>query len=152
VRLTIKCILVSLCIFITGEVHADCSVFSTNITFGTYDAFLNTPRDSTGTITVTCDLAPPPYVSISIGPSPNSGGFSPRQMKHASQPDRLNYNLFTDASMTAVWGDGTRGTTTVTVKVTKGKPGIATIYARIPAGQDVSVGQYGEILTVTITW
>jgi spore coat protein U-like protein len=140
------------CIFISGEAYAACSVSTTNINFGTYDVFSITPKDSTGTITVTCGSPPPPHVTITIGSSPNSGGFIPRKLKPTSGTDFLNYNLFTDASMTSVWGDGTGGTSTVSKVVTPGRPGIATVYGRIPAKQNVSVGTYSETLTVTVIW
>jgi spore coat protein U-like protein len=132
--------------------EAACNVATTNINFGPYDVFSNSPKDSTGTISVDCDEAPPPIVVIRIGPSFTSGGFKPRQMKHTSRPDKLNYNLFIDSAMSVVWGDGTGGTSTVANKVTKNKMWVSTLYGRIPAGQDVSVGTYSETVSVTITW
>jgi len=140
------------CIFISGEAYAACSVSTTNINFGTYDVFSITPKDSTGTITVTCGSPPPPHVTITIGSSPNSGGFIPRKLKSVSGTNFLNYNLFTDSSMGSVWGDGTSGTSTVPKVVTPGRPVIATVYGRIPAKQDVSSGTYSETLTVTVIW
>lgn len=153
-KLIIKLILIFFCIFLTGETYAACNVTSTNINFGNYDVFLTTPRDATGSITVSCDESPPPNVIISIGPSPNSGGFNPRKMRHSSRPDLLNYNLFTTSSMNVVWGDGTSGTSTVTLKNVKKTepPRVTTVYGRIPAGQDVSAGTYSETLTVIIMW
>jgi spore coat protein U-like protein len=129
-----------------------CSVSTTGINYGSYDVFGTTPVDSTGTITVSCDESPPPTVIIAVGPSPNSGGFFPRQMKHLQRPDLLNYNLFTDATRAVVWGDGTQGTSTASDKVHKNRPWLMTIYGRIPAGQDVSSGSYQEVVTVTINW
>ncbi len=106
---------------------------------------------ATGTITVDCDVAPPPDVVIQIGPSANSGSFNPRQMRHVAGPDRLNYNLFTDPTRTTVWGDGTSGTATKTCeRVVKPKPCSQTVYALLPAGQDVAVGSYQDVVTVTI--
>ena len=140
------------CIFLSGEAYAACSIATTNINFGTYDVFSITPKDSTGTITVTCGSPPPPHVTITIGSSPNSGGFIPRKLRSSSGTDFLNYNLFTDASMVSVWGDGTSGTSTVPKVVTPGRPVIATVYGRIPAKQNVSVGTYSETLTVTVIW
>jgi spore coat protein U-like protein len=139
-------------LFVISEAEAVCNVAATNISFGAYDVFSNTPKDSTGTISVDCDESPPPTVVIRVGPSFNSGGFRPRQMRHTTRPDRLNYNLFTDSSMSVVWGDGTQGTLTVSNKVHKNRPWVATLYGRIPARQDVSVGTYRETVSVTITW
>jgi spore coat protein U-like protein len=127
-------------------------VTTTGVSFGGYDVFVTVPQDSTGTVTVSCDQNPPTDVTVAIGPSASSGGFRPRSMRNASTSDRLNYNLFTNASMSVVWGDGTSGTSTVLLfKVNKNRPQTATIYGRIPPGQNVSVGTYADTLTVTIT-
>lgn len=137
---------------------ATCSVSTTPVSFANYDVFLATPNDSTGTITVVCTwpkpppATQPPDVTISIGPSPTSGGFNPRQMRHTSGGDLLNYNLFIDAGRSAVWGDGTGGTSIVNQRVPRDKPWVTTVYGRLPAGQNVSVGLYSETLTVTIIW
>jgi spore coat protein U-like protein len=135
-----------------GGAGAACNVSATGVAFGSYDVFVPPPLDSTGTVTVTCDQAPPADIVVAIGPSGTSGAFIPRQMRSASSPDRLNYNLFTDAGRSTVWGDGAAGTSTVFLKnVKKNRPVVTTIYGRIPAGQNVSVGTYSDSLTVTIT-
>jgi spore coat protein U-like protein len=120
--------------------------------FSGYDVFLTVPNDSMGTITVTCDTVPPPDVTVQIGPSLASGGFNPRQMRHVSGSDLLNYNLFTDAGRSAIWGDGTGWTSIVKRRVPRNKPWVTTVYGRVPAGQNVSVGLYSETVTVTIIW
>jgi spore coat protein U-like protein len=131
--------------------RAACSVATTGVSFGAYNVFASAPLQSTGSVTVDCDDAPPPDVTISIGASPGSGGFNPRALRHTSLPDRLRYNVFTDAAGTAIWGDGTAGTVTVFLKnVTKNRPRTVTVYGRIPPLQNVSVGAYGDILSVTI--
>jgi spore coat protein U-like protein len=132
--------------------HAACLVSATGLNFGEYDVFSAVPRDTTGTVTVTCDRNPPTDVTISIGRSGGSGGFNPRQMRRAGGSDLLGYNLYTTASMSTVWGDGSAGTSTVFLrKVNRNHPVTTTIYGRIPPGQNVSVGSYAETLTVTIT-
>jgi len=149
---TAKYLAVLLCLFFAGKAGAACSVSATGVNFGAYDVFVATPYDSTGTVTVTCDQAPPVDVTIAIGPSGTSGGFIPRQMRSASSSDRLSYNLFVNAGRSTVWGDGAAGTSTALLKnVKKNRPEVATIYGRIPPGQDVSVGSYSDSLTVTIT-
>jgi spore coat protein U-like protein len=101
---------------------------------------------------VTCNEAPPPTVTMELGPSAVSGGFFPRQMRHDSGSDRLAYNFYVDAGGAAVWGDGTGGTATRSDRVFKNKPWTVTIYGRIPAGQDVSAGSYSDTLTITINF
>jgi len=149
---SLKVLTALLCLLLAGEAGAACSVSATGVNFGAYDVFVATPYDSTGTVTVSCDQAPPVDVTIAIGPSGTSGGFNPRQMRSASSPDRLNYNLFVNAGRSTVWGDGAAGTSTVLLKnVKKNRPEVVTIFGRIPPGQDVSVGSYSDSLTVTIT-
>jgi spore coat protein U-like protein len=141
-----------LLLLLAVEAHGACTVSATGINFGGYDVFVATPLDSTGSVTVSCDRNPPTDVTVAIGPSATSGGFNPRSMRHPSRTDRLNYNLFTSPSMNVVWGDGTAGTATVFLfKVNKNRPQSAMIYGRILPGQNVSVGSYGDRLTVTIT-
>ena len=139
-------------LFTASLAGAACTVATTNVFFGGYDAFRATPLDSTGSVTVTCDQNPPTDITVAIGPSGTSGGFAPRRMAHSSMPDRLSYNLFTDASMNVIWGDGTSSTSTVMLhKINRNRPKSATIYGRIPPGQNVSSGSYADRLTVTIT-
>ena len=144
-------LLLSVLLLITPRVFAACSVAATPVSFGTYDPFVATPLDTTGTITVTCDKVQGqgPPVAISISASSNSGVFIPRQMKHSSRPDVLNYNLYTKQNRTTVWGDGTGGTSVVDTKGTKQRK--ETIYATIPPRQNIPAGVYSDILTITIT-
>jgi spore coat protein U-like protein len=139
--------------------NAACTVSTTPVNFGSYDVLSSTPLDSTGSVTVDCSVGvsppnPPVDVLITIGQSANSGSFNPRKMKNVTGPDLLNYNLYSNASMVSIWGDGTGGTSTVTLnKVNKNAPpAVTTVFGRIPGGQDVSAGPYSDILTVTITW
>ena len=131
---------------------AACSVSTTPVNFGDYDVFSSSPTDSTGFITITCDEVPPPTVTVSIGQSPNSGGFNPRKMKLTGGTDLLNYNLYTSGSYANIWGDGTSGTVTKTVAVHTNQPETLKVFGRIPPLQDVSHGTYTDTLTVTINW
>jgi spore coat protein U-like protein len=152
VKIPGKGLVVLLCLILGNAAHAACRVTTTGINFGAYDVFATVPRDTAGTVTVACDQNPPTDVTIAIGPSPTSGGFQPRQMRQASQADRMNYNLFVSPSMVTVWGDGSAGTSTVLLNnVNKNRAVTTTIYGRIPPGQDVSVGAYSDSVTVTIT-
>lgn len=139
--------------FAAGHADAACNVTATGINFGNYDVFATAPVDSTGSVTVSCDDIPPASPVIAIGPG-GAGTFLPRRMRHASRPDVLNYNVFTSPSMSVVWGDGTGGTATVAAgRVPRNRPPRpVTIFARIPAGQNVPAGAYSDTLVVTITW
>lgn len=139
------------------QVHAfNCNVNVTGLSFGGYDVFSTIPKDATATVNVTCNAPPqnpnaPIPVIISLSPG-NSGTFAQRQMQRTGGSERLAYNLFTTPSYSTAWGDGSGGSQTQTNFVTRTSPWNATIYARIPAGQNVPVGSYGDVITVTIEW
>jgi len=148
------CVILFCIFFMCDNCSADpppssCTVSATSIIFVNYDVFSTFNNDSTGTITVSC-TAPWPLLTIAIGQSSNSG-FLPRKMKKSGGSDMLNYNIFTDAAMSAVWGDGTSGTQVVVHQPNK-KTVPEIVYGRIPPGQDISAGFYSDVLMVTITF
>ncbi|OGP49370.1 MAG: hypothetical protein A2Y79_09600 [Deltaproteobacteria bacterium RBG_13_43_22] len=143
------------CLFFTVEAYAaaDCNFQTvTDVNFGSYDVLSGLNNDSTGSLTVSCSGQTWTTVTTSIGASPNSGGFNPRQMLQASGTDLLNYNLYTNSTRTTIWGDGTQGTSTVTTSIHKNHPWNGTIYGRIPPGLNVGIGTYSEALVVTINF
>ena len=139
----------------TSVMAFKCTVTASAVSFGGYDALSPTPAASTGSIGVTCNIKAknpqaPLAVDISINAG-NSGSFFQRYMMNASG-EILNYNLYQNAGGTTIWGDGTGGSNNRIVNVTKETPYNGTIYGRIPAGQNVPVGSYNDLLTVTVLW
>lgn len=130
--------------------HAACSLTSTSVVFGNYDIFSPTPLDTLGQIIFRCG-SNDHNVSISI----DKGGaptFNPRRLLNGSNV--LNYNLYLDAARTVIWGDATSGTQNFFIQNPQPNNQDISIpvYGRIPAGQGVSVGNYGNMLTVTINF
>jgi spore coat protein U-like protein len=111
------------------------------VSFGSYDVFSNSNLDSTGTISINCDQ----FNSFEMSLSPGGGTYASRSM--ASGANRLNYNLYTDAARTTVWGDGTGGTAIVTAGGTSAS---RTVYGRIPAKQNAFVGNYSDVVIATV--
>lgn len=133
-----------------------CSISGISIHFGSYNVFSPNPTDSTGTLTLNCeDVA---RADLKLSASSTSGTFNPRRMKRSGGNDFLDYNIFIDAGRTVIFGDGTGGTQTIRVHKPPGTPAKApwssqvNIYARIPPGQDVSIGSYSDSLTLTVEW
>lgn len=148
-KILIKIIILFLLLVFTETAFGACTVSTTSVNFSSYDVFLTSPTDSTGSIIIVCDTFFT-FVMVAIGQSPNSGGFDPRQM--ASGAEYLDYNLYTTATYTSIWGDGTGGTVTRNTFAFRNRPRTLTVYGRIPPGQDIPAGSYAETLTVTITW
>jgi len=133
-----------------GAAFALCGLSVAGLNFSPYDVLAPAPNDTVGNLTITCDEVPPPNVTVSIGASPASGGFSPRRMRGPF--DLLDYNIYTEARHANVWGDGTNSTNMVSVRVPRNNPATLKIYGRIPPQQNVSAGSYADTLVVTITW
>ena len=129
-----------------------CDITATPVSFGSYDPLSAVPLDSTGTISVTCNTPPqnPQTVSVLLTTG-NSGAFTQRSMSSASGANLL-YNLFANAAMTEVFGDGSGGSTTLARIVDRTTPWNLTLFGRIPPGQNVRVGAYSDVITVTIEW
>jgi spore coat protein U-like protein len=66
-----------------------------------------------------------------------------------SRANHLNYNLYTGADRSAVWGDG-HGNQLMTVR--KNKITTLHVYGQIPAGQDAAVGTYTDSIVATVTF
>lgn len=126
-----------------------CTITTTALSFGLYDPLGTSANDSTGTVTYRC--APPDRnVTIMLGAG-NAGSFSPRRLSNGAEP--LSYNLYRDAARSVTWGDGTGGTSFYFIVDPPNNQDVAlTIYARVPASQDISAGSYTDSVSVVINF
>ena len=131
-------------------VHADCSFSSvTDVGFGVYNVFDILPNSSgVGSISISCRGSGSEHgydVTLSRG---QSHSYTSRIMK--SGANILNYNIYTSASRTIVWGDGTGGSHTQTAY--KNSTTTLDLFGQIPAGQDVANGIYIDNLIATVNF
>ena len=151
-RLMLK-VLIILSIFHVSitNTYAACSINTpSGIAFGAYDIFSLSDDTGTGSFSVTgCSVGARTYVTtLSTG---SSNSFTTRTMK--SSGNSLNYNLYTDATYTSIWGIGSGGTSSVSKTNGSGGTGSTiTIYGKIPAEQDVYAGSYSDSITITISF
>lgn len=134
---------------------AACTASATPVNFGPYDPLAVTPRTTTASITVSCDLllGVSLLVAYSIGLSQGSGSYAARTLR--SGGNAMNYNLFTNSFYSNIWGDGSGGTSRILDGYLLGLGGAVTsypIYARIPALQNVPAGIYTDTILVTVTY
>jgi spore coat protein U-like protein len=134
-----------------------CGLTTTNVAFGSYNplAFGNT--DTTGSVRVQCGgvagLLIPFNIAISAG---GGGSYAGRRM--SSGGNHLSYNLYTDASYTSIWGDGSGASQIVSAGVTLDVAGLSPaqifwVYGRIPGRQLTAVpGSYADTINVTLTY
>lgn len=128
-------------------------VTATPVAFGLYSPGSPSPTNANGTVTVACTVVagntlPSFTAALDAG---IAGSFAPRQMDFAGT--RLNYNLYTDAAHTIVWGDGTGGTSTQSYDASGAQGQVNfTVYGQMPAGQYVAPGSYADTITVTVSY
>ena len=130
-----------------SRLEAACTISSTGVSFGTYDVFAPAPTDSTGSVVYDCDPSDKNIrITLSTG---SSGTFLPRELTNGL--DQLAYNLFDDAALTSIWGDGTGGSNFYFIKNPHPqKPVALTIYGRLSPLQDVAAGAYTDSVVVTV--
>ena len=121
---------------------ATCTVSPQGVSFGAYDTLGAAPLDGVGNINVSCD-AP---VSFTVSLSAGGGSYEQRLM--AGGASQLGYNLYTDATRTAVWGDGI-GSGNVSAT---GENVDLSVYGRIPARQNVPASAYSDMIIVTVDY
>lgn len=121
---------------------AACTVNPQAVSFGSYDSLSPIPLDGVGNIHVNCDVS----VSLTVTLGPGAGTYNQRHMSAGA--DSLDYNLFTDASRTVIWGDGIAGNS---VSVTSDNVDLP-VYGRVTARQNVPANSYTDSVTVTISY
>ena len=132
-------------------VHATtCNItLSGGFVFGNYDPYNAAPTNTTATnlISVSCNGNGTATIDLSTG---SSSTYFPRSM--ISGTDTLTYNLYTTASLTSVWGDGTGGTVDQNFAYHGGTSASYSVYGQIPALQNVNPGSYTDTITITVTF
>ena len=133
-----------------------CAVATGAVAFGGYDPFAPGAHDSSGYVDVQCTCTPIgdctdlPY-TLEIQPG-GSGSLSPRRMERSGGTETLDYHLYRDGARTAVWGTGGNALGRTYQAADFESPQRNTVYGRVPAGQHVRPGSYGETPIVSMTY
>jgi spore coat protein U-like protein len=145
----VRVLIVGVSLVSHGNAHTQtsgCTVTTQPLSFGSYNVDALSPLTTSSKIEIRCASR----ITITLGI--DGGNFAPsgtssRQMRHITGSDSLTYNVFQDASMTSVWGDGLRNAgRSFTVNGALS----AFAYAMIPAGQDVRFGEYRDALSIVV--
>ncbi|MDE2136068.1 MAG: spore coat protein U domain-containing protein [Gammaproteobacteria bacterium] len=130
---------------------ASCTATATSIAFGTYTPLQATVLASTGTITISCTgVRGRNTVTIDLSQGA-SGAYATRTLQAGSAT--LSYNLYQDAANTAIWGNGTGGSTEASATIRRRTPtATLTVYGGVLARQDPAPGTYGDTITVSVNY
>ena len=140
---------------VTSDVVANCTIAATDLSFGNYDPVVankTTALDVNTTVTVLCTKgASGVNVGLDTGTHASGGN---RFMADAVSGDTLQYELYSDAPGGTVWGNSGASLVNWPVfgPIGAGTGVSHTIYGRVPAGQDKSVGHYTDVVTVAVNF
>jgi spore coat protein U-like protein len=137
---------------VTETVQATCSATATTLAFSAYTPGAGAKANNS-TISVRCTKNTPYTISLNGGTT--SGGTIAQRLM-ASGANTLQYNLFTTAAFSQIFGDGSGSSKTVTGT----GAGVATatavtVFGQLPdsvANQASVPGSYTDTITVTVTY
>jgi len=133
----------------SATVTANCTVSTSALAFGNVDSTSASNVDASGGLTITCTNGSAWTASAGVGAG-TGASYATRKMTAGA--NLLNYNIYTSAARTTVWGDGTGSTATIGGTGT-GTGQSVTVYGRVAGGQTgVPIGSYADTVAVTITY
>jgi spore coat protein U-like protein len=132
-----------------ATVNKQCTVSAVNMTFPAVDP-LNTQTDGSTTVTVNCTKNTTYTVGLTSG---TTTGATIAQRLMASGTDLMNYNLYTDAARSSVWGNSA-GSWVSGTGAGMGTPQALTVYGQVAGGQtNLAAATYTEAaITVNVTF
>jgi spore coat protein U-like protein len=139
---------------VTATVLKNCLVSSADLAFGNYTPNTGALAGSSA-ITVRCTKTTPYTVSLNAG---TTAGGALAQRLLANGANTLQYNLFTSAALTTIFGDGTGGTGTIAGTgngVAAASAQTVTVFGSLPdntTNQNATPGAYTDQITVTVTY
>ena len=134
----------------TAVAELQCKVAADDLNFGLYQPMSATPVDSVGNVRVSCQGGRGAF-AVRLGAG---RGGQPTNRFMTSAGGLLYYNMYTNASRTVAWGDGSGATGLATGAQTHPRRTIHDfpVYGRIFPSQDAVPGIYDDDIVVTVTF
>ena len=134
---------------VQANVNAQCSISAVNLTFPAVDP-LSSQTDGATTVSVKCTKNSPYTVGLNAG---TTTGSTIAQRLMANGADTMDYNLYTDAGRSSIWGNSA-GSWVSGTGAGMGTAQVLNVYGRVAAGQtNLAVGTFTEpTVTVTVTY
>jgi spore coat protein U-like protein len=142
---------------VSATVLATCQMSATAISFGTYIPGDGTTLEANSSISIQCTSGTPtPTLALNAGAS---GGTMAHRLMLGPGGATLQYNLYTSSSYTTVFGDGTAGSSTVTVAIGNNSfvtPVKVSVYGQFLDSAAnrlaAAAGTYTDTVTATLTY
>jgi spore coat protein U-like protein len=134
---------------VSADVTDNCTIAaSPTVSVGSYDA-LHGAVSATGTLTLTCTTGSVAVIALDTGANGSHATGTTRAMSDGNS-DYLSYELYQNSGHTVLWGTNANAATENAATSTT--PVDYTVYALVPASQDVPPGSYSDSVTVTVTF
>ncbi len=140
-------------LMVSATVDATCAVSANPLNFGSYSPGGGTLNANT-TLAVLCTRGAAFTVAMDAG----MGGGTVAQRLMTSGTSKLQYNLYTSAARTTVWGDGTISSAMV-AGLGKGLARVdaitETVYGQLPdnaANRNIAPGVYTDTIHITVSY
>lgn len=140
---------------VTATVASNCLVSANPLAFGSYQPGNGNLAVNT-TMSVRCTKGSPFTIALNAGAT-SGGSLAQRLMGNGT--NTLQYNLYTTAGLTTVWGDGTGSTATVAGTgngMAAANAVTETVYGQLPdsaANQALApAGPFTDTITVTVSY
>lgn len=128
---------------VTATVQSSCALNGGTLAFGTYLSGQTTHLDAVGRINyVNCSGT----LTFELDGG-QSGDVNNRVMLSGS--NQLRYQLYRNASRSAVWGLGNQAQQ---IQLLMPLTGTVDVFGRIPSGQAVAPGSYSDTVNITLTF
>lgn len=121
----------------------------TSAAFGSYDVLSPSPLDTVASVTYKCLVSLSVTIDLSTG---TSGTYASRTLTRTGGGGTLTYNLYFDAAHQTIWGNGAGGTVHYGPFLGVLSDVVLPVFGRIPAGQDIQVGSYSDVIVVTLNY
>ncbi len=137
-------------LLVTATVTGACVVGASSLAFpsATSVAIASGNVDAVGNVVVNCTTGAAYTVKLGAG---TGTGATLASRKMSSGALLLSYTVYTTAARTAVWGDGTASSATVSGTGDGANQSISA-YGRIFSGQTVSAATYADTVNVTVSY
>ena len=141
-------------ITVTASVASNCNITTTNMAFGAFTGV----ADLVGTATVGVRCSKGTGFTVTLSPGTTAGATFAQRLLSDGGANTLQYNLFSDAAYTNIWGDGTASTDAYSATGT----GLSvagqfnrTVYGKLPnnsTNQDAQVGSYSDTIVASVVY
>ena len=129
-------------------IEEECTMATNNLDFGT-TGIIDEDMLTSATLTIECTSESPYAIALDEGDNPSAADDVDTRRLESAAGHFINYQLYSDAGRTTVWGK-TIGDDTIDSVSAAGADEVFTVYARVPSHQNVPAGEYADTVTATV--